>query len=420
MSTGKLPYRLIAFLTLINILNFFDRYIVQAVEPLLKSEFGLTNQQSGLLGSAFVVGYTIFSPVFGFFDNRLDRRMLMAFGLLAWSLFTGLTGLASGFLFFVIARMFVGVGEASFGAIVPSFLKGRVQDIVALNSALSIFYVAIPVGSALGYIAGGQLAATWGWREVFLLATIPGLILPLGFLLVAKEDRSKAQQEPRPSFFEGIRAICATRVLRLSILGYILQTFALNGVAMFVVRHVASLGMMPDEAAEYFGYNLAFTGFIGALGGGQLASRMVRGSSMQVRGLLLFVAISTLIGVPFLAGAFLAPAPSIFFALCFVAQIALFSGTAPLNSVLVARAPNGLEAFTQGMTIFAIQLFGSALAPVLIGGVADLLLEVLGMPEARALALGLQISSVAMLLAGMVWLRAARVERQEFSLSRVN
>jgi MFS family permease len=420
MSTGRLPYRLIAFLTLINILNFFDRYIVQAVEPLLKSEFGLTNQQSGLLGSAFVVGYTIFSPVFGFFDNRVDRRILMAFGLLAWSLFTGLTGLASGFLFFVIARMFVGVGEASFGAIVPSFLKGRVQDMVALNSALSIFYVAIPVGSALGYIAGGQLAATWGWREVFLLATIPGLILPLGFLLVAKEDRSKTLQETRPSFFEGIQAICGTRVLRLSIIGYILQTFALNGVAMFVVRHVASLGMMPDEAAEYFGYNLAFTGFIGALGGGQLASRMVKGSSMQVRGLLLFVAISTLIGVPFLAGAFLATSPSIFFVLCFVAQIALFSGTAPLNSVLVARAPNGLEAFTQGMTIFAIQLFGSALAPVLIGGVADLLLEVLGMPEARALALGLQISSVAMLLAGVVWLRAAHVERQEFSVSPVN
>jgi MFS family permease len=139
MSGSKLPYRLIAFLTLINILNFFDRYIVQAVEPLLKSEFGLTNQQSGLLGAAFVVGYTIFSPLFGFFDNRVDRRILMACGLVAWSLFTGLTGLASGFLFFVIARMLVGVGEASFGAIVPSFLKGRVQDMVALNSALSLF-----------------------------------------------------------------------------------------------------------------------------------------------------------------------------------------------------------------------------------------------------------------------------------------
>lgn len=417
MGAGRLPYRLIAFLTLINILNFFDRYIVQAVEPLLKSEFGLTNQQSGLLGSAFVVGYTIFSPMFGFFDNRIDRRILMAVGLVVWSLFTGLTGLASGFLFFVVARMFVGVGEASFGAIVPSFLKGRVQDMVALNSALSIFYVAIPVGSALGYIAGGQLAATWGWRQVFLLATIPGLLLPLGFFLVEKEDRTRALQEPRPSFAKGVKAICSARVLRLSILGYILQTFALNGVAMFVVRHVASLGLMADDAAKSFGYNLAITGFVGALGGGQLASRLVKGSEMQVRGLLLFVAISSLIGVPFLSGAFFTSSSFVFFVSCFIAQIAIFAGTAPLNSVLVARAPNGLEAFTQGITIFAIQLFGAALAPVLIGQVADLLISIGGLSEARALALGLQINSLGLLLAGLVWLRAARLERQEFSVS---
>ena len=420
MSAGKLPYRLIAFLTLINILNFFDRYIVQAVEPFLKNEFGLNNQQSGLLASAFVVGYTIFSPIFGFFDNRMDRRILMAFGLVAWSLCTGLTGLATGFLFFVMARMLVGVGEASFGAIVPSFLKGRVQDMVALNSALSIFYVAIPVGSALGYIAGGQLAATWGWRQVFLLATIPGLLLPLGFLLVAKEDRARALQEPRPSFMKGVKAICAARVLRLSILGYILQTFALNGVAMFVVRHVASLGLLPEDAAKSFGYNLAVTGFVGALGGGQLASRLVKGSAMQVRGLLLFVAISTLIGVPFLSIAFLSTSSYMFFVLCFVAQITIFAGTAPLNSVLVARAPNGLEAFTQGITIFAIQLFGAALAPVLIGQVADLLIGTMGMPEARALALGLQLTTLGMILAGVVWLMAARLERQEFSVSDMN
>jgi hypothetical protein len=106
--------------------------------------------------------------------------------------------------------------------------------------------------------------------------------------------------------------------------------------------------------------------------------------------------------------------------LCFVAQIAIFAGTAPLNSVLVARAPNGLEAFTQGITIFAIQLFGAALAPVLIGQVADLLIGGMGMPEAQALAIGLQLTTVGMILAGVVWLRAARLERQEFSVSGMN
>lgn len=412
MSERKLPYGLIAFLTLINILNFFDRYIVQAVEPILKSEFSLTNQESGLLGAAFVVGYVFFSPLFGFFGDRVDRRILMAIGLVAWSLFTGLGGFATGFTVFLIARMLVGVGEASFGAIVPSFLKGRVQDMVALNSALSIFYVAIPVGSALGYIAGGQVAASWGWRNLFLLATVPGLILAFGFMWVAKEKKLNVALDARPSFFSGVVAIARGPVLRLTILGYVLQTFALNGIAMFVVRHVANLGMSEDVAAQYFGINLAITGFLGALGGGQLASRLVAHSSMPVRGLLLFVGITTLLGVPFLSTALMLPAPWMFFVLCFVAQIALFAGTAPLNSVLVARAPTGLEAFTQGITIFAIQLFGSALAPVLVGWIADMLMRSTGMTEGNALAWGLQISSIAMIAAALIWLVAAREERK--------
>jgi hypothetical protein len=133
---------------------------------------------------------------------------------------------------------------------------------------------------------------------------------------------------------------------------------------------------------------------------------------MQVRGLLLFVGITTALGVPFLSGALLLATPWGFLALCFVAQIALFAGTAPLNSVLVARAPLGLEAFTQGITIFAIQLLGGALAPILIGYVADLLIAVGGFSPTVALAYGLQVSSVAMVLAAFVWLMAARAERK--------
>ena len=256
------------------------------------------------------------------------------------------------------------------------------------------------------------MAASWGWRNLFLLATLPGLVLAFGFMWVAKEGRALVPAVAQPSFFSGLASIAKGPVLRLTILGYVLQTFALNGIAMFVVRHVANLGMPDDMAAKYFGINLAITGFVGALGGGQLASRLVANSTTPVRGLLLFVGITTMIGVPFLSSALMLSTPWMFFSLCFVAQIALFAGTAPLNSVLVARAPTGLEAFTQGMTIFAIQLFGSALAPVMIGWVADILMSSTGLTEGRALAWGLQISSIAMILAALIWLAAAREERK--------
>lgn len=272
-----MPWVLILFLTLVNLLNYFDRYIVHSVEPILKHDFNLSNSQSGLLGAAFVLGYFIFSPLFGYLGDRRDRRLLMGVGLLAWSVSTALTGFSYSFITFIGARALVGIGEASFGAIVPGYLKGRVSNTIALNNALSIFYVAIPVGSALGFIAGGEMAQQWGWRNVFLLAAVPGIILSFGFFALAP-DRSQHRQSEENSigFISGVVKIFSCADLRLVILGSVFNTFALNGVAMFVVRHAASLGMQASTAAAYFGYLLAITGFIGALGGGYLASRIHR------------------------------------------------------------------------------------------------------------------------------------------------
>jgi len=411
MSEGRLPLRLLAFLALLNTLNFFDRYIVQAVEPLLKSEFGLSNEESGYLGSAFVFGYVAFSPIFGFFSGRIDLRILMGVGVVAWSLFTGLTGCATTFLSFFLARSLVGVGEASFGAIVPAYLKGRIGNMAQLNSALSIFYVAIPVGSALGYIAGGALAADHGWRILFFLSAIPGILLSVGFLFVAKDQRERPSGET-PNFLKGLQSILAVPVLRLTILGYIFHTFALNGIAMFVVRHVAGLGMAEEVAARNFGINLVITGFMGTLVGGLLSSLLIKRMEQEVRGLLLFIGASTLLGVPLLSGALMSSTSMPFFALSFLAQIALFAGTAPVTSVIVSRSPAGLESFTQGLTIAAIQLFGGALAPILIGRFADVITRRVGIAEPVALGYSLQLSCLAMTIAALVWLRAARIEKR--------
>jgi MFS family permease len=368
------------------------------------------------LGAAFVVGYCVFSPIFGYLGNRYDSKLLMAFGLVVWSVCTALTGLATGFLSFFAARVLVGIGEASFGAIVPGYLKGRIPDTVKLNTALSLFYVAIPVGSALGYVAGGALAAQWGWQKVFYIACVPGLILSLGFLYVRPESRAERVLER--SIESGgivycVRKILVAPVLCATIVGYIFNTFALNGIAMFVVRHLASLGLSEAEAAEYFGGMLAITGFVGALGGGRLASYFATKSRNPTYGLLRFVSITTLAGSPFLALAFCVGTPSAFFAACFFAELALFAGVAPLNTVLVARAPAGLETLTQGVTIFLIQFAGAALAPVIIGTTADLLPLVI--TNQSALAYALQIATAAMAISGLIWWRAAQLEQQSLS-----
>jgi len=407
-----IPVRLLAFLTLVNILNFFDRYIVHAIEPVLKAEMALSNQQSGMLVSAFVVGYFIFSPIFGYLGDRYDRRYLMAIGLFAWSIATALTGLATGFVTFFAARILVGIGEASFGPIVPGYLKSRVSSTVTLNSALSIFYVAIPVGAALGYVVGGKLAHWWGWPRLFLIAAIPGLVLSAGFLFIAKEEKASGVTEmARIDKVKALLEIYRTPVLRLAILGYIFNTFALNGIAAFVVRYGRSLGMQESDASTWFGIILLVTGFFGTFGGGLLASQLARKAENSIKRLLQFVSISTFVGTPFLAYAFFAGTPTTFLIFCFLAELMLFAGVAPLNAVLVSRAPAGLETFTQGVTIFMINLFGSILAPIMIGQLADILVYFsIGLASERYLAWSLQLATLAMAASAWVWLTGSQRE----------
>lgn len=417
-----MPLRLLIFLTAVNLLNYFDRYIVHAVEPLLKHEFGLTNAESGILGAAFVFGYVIFSPLFGYLGDRFNRQLLMAGGLLAWSLFTGLTSLATGFNSFLALRALVGVGESSFSAIVPGYLKSRISDTIALNSALSLFYVAIPVGSALGFVAGGATADYLGWRSLFGAAALPGLVLTIGFFFLGSEKREVKPAIVGGGFLAGIGAILSSRVLCLTILGYIFNTFALNGVAYFVARYGSSLGMEMSEVDKYFGIILVCTGIIGTLGGGRLASRYAERKEAQLAALLLFVSVTTFIGVPFLCAAFLVESPMLFFVACCFAELALFAGVAPLNSVLVSRAPTGLETLTQGFTIFSIQLFGGALAPILIGKCADIIensFTHLVPTGSVALGYALQLATISMVISGGLWLLAAMREREEAQSSMV-
>lgn len=402
-----MPIAAVLFLTVVNLLNYVDRYIVQAVEPRITEEFSLTNTQAGYIVSAFVLGYFIFSPIFGYLGDRFDRRRVMVLGLLAWSAATAMTSWASTVSVFVVARILVGVGEACYGAIVPVYLKGRIADTLTLNRALSYFYVAIPVGAALGYVAGGQIAAVYGWRTLFLLAALPGIVLACGFLFLQREPgvSHSVDEINQRGVGQGLALISQNRFLCLVILGYVLNTFTLNGVAAFVVRHGTHLGLSAANSATYFGIILVVTGLLGTLGGGYVSSRLAVGAADPVPVLIRFVAHSTLLAVPCLALCFWSDSVPLFLGGCFLAELLIFAGSAPINSVIVARAPQGYEAFTQGITIFSIQLFGGFMGPVVVGAATDWL---------GSLSDALQIATFALFACGLVWLRAASSESKNY------
>ncbi|MGZ3475820.1 MAG: MFS transporter, partial [Polyangiales bacterium] len=157
------PTTILALLTALNFLNYVDRYLVAAVSPKFQEELHLSDFQTGLAISAFMVGYFATSPIFGKLGDRGGRRtVLVAVGVALWSAATALSGLAQGATSLVLARVFVGVGEASYATLAPTIIDD-LAPADKKNRWLAIFYVATPVGSALGYLLGGFLDHHYGW-----------------------------------------------------------------------------------------------------------------------------------------------------------------------------------------------------------------------------------------------------------------
>lgn len=390
-------------LTGINLLNYLDRYLLAALLPSVQEELALSHEAGGTLVSAFVIGYFIFSPIFGYLGDRVSRPVLMAVGVMLWSLATASTSQVSTFGLLMATRILVGVGEASFATIAPGYIKDRASSPEQLNLMLSVFYTAIPVGAALAYALCGILITSTPWRSIFLIAGIPGIVLAL-LLLAQREHRGSTSTEI-PPLLPGLRRIWADSNLRFAIGGYALQAFALNGVAAWIISLGKLRGFGYEHTNTVFGIILVVTGLLGTLLGGKLSTILLKNSPDTIRTLFRFTAYSSVIGIPSLMLCFHAKSQGVFFASCAVAELMIFAGTAPLNSLIVLAAPPSLVTLTQGVTIATINLCGAFLAPLLVGRVADTI----------SLPLGLQLCTIALGGAVVLWILGGRVRAEHQS-----
>src|ERR1043166_6278372 len=186
------PVGSLVVLTGLNLLDYLDRQLPAAVLTPIKEELQLSDEQLGTIQSAFIWGYFLTSPIFGYLGDRVPRRWLVGAGVFVWSLGTLMTGHVSALSSLILFRVLVGFGEASFGTISP----GWIADLFPprrRNNAISIFYIAIPVGSALGYVLGSAIAARHGWRAAFFWAGYPGLALAFLLFLLREPPRGTAE-----------------------------------------------------------------------------------------------------------------------------------------------------------------------------------------------------------------------------------
>lgn len=388
----------LAVLTAINFVNYIDRYVLPAVmEEVRRSELRPSDLQLGLLTSAFLVVYTIAAPFFGAYGDRGRRPRLLALGIMVWSVATVLSGLARNYPSLLAARAGVGIGEAAYATIAPALLADFFPAAMR-GRVLSIFYSATPVGAALGYLLGGQVASHYSWRAAFFVAGLPGFILALiAYRMPEAETRSKADKG------DGFRAyleLAKNPAYASVVLGYAAYTFGLGGISVWMPSFLERVHHLPTAAANnVIGGITVLTGFGGALIGGWLGDRLLRRwkeSYLWVSGW------STLLAAPFAYLAFTLDSPGYLIAL-FVAELLIFLSTGPINSSILGVVPATMRASAMALSIFAIHALGDGPAPALIGYLAD----------RSSLQQAVMIIPVAVVIGGLIWLVAAwRGERK--------
>jgi MFS family permease len=412
------PIAILVLLTWLNFLNYVDRYLVAAVSPEFRAELSLTRLETGLAISAFMVGYFVTSPIFGFLGDRaratgkgLSRTQLMAIGVALWSVATAASGLAHGAVSLIGARIFVGIGEASYATIAPTIIDDLAPK-ASKNRWLAVFYVAIPVGSALGYLLGGMMADAWGWRSAFFVGGGPGVVLALLVLLVREPPKpSTADHAPGEGYRDAVAveqpraALSALRgvpVYVWCVVGSCAYTFALGGFAGWAPTFLVDVHHMMLMKADFgFGFVAVLAGIVGTTLGGVLADIGLKkdvDDDTRVRRYLKFSAWTSAIAVVPSVLVLMAPSPVTFFAWIFVCETALFASTSPINAVILGSVPSSLRTTAMATSIFCIHAFGDFPSPPLIGEIADF----------TSLRAGLAILPVAICLSAVAWFVGAR------------
>jgi MFS family permease len=407
ISRLKHPSAILALLTGLNLLNYIDRYILAAVLPLLQDDLRLSNTAAGALGTIFLVGYFTTSPLFGRLADRTDlrggRRGLMALGVAVWSVATFASGLARGAWSLGAARAVVGVGEASYATVAPTLI----DDMAAPDKKgrwLSIFYVAIPIGSALGYVIGGLLGKL-GWREAFWVVGGPGVLAALACLLIVEPARGGRKDLAPSRVWDSIATLTAVPLFRRGVLGYAAQTFALGGFAFWAPKFLVEAYELPvSKGSTTFGAILVVAGGLGTWLGGFWSDRWaaraggvggVSADPAEAAKIDLKVcAITGAVAAPLAAAAFLAPSAKMFFILAFVCEVAAFASTAPVNAALLRAVPTELRASAMALSIFAIHFFGDLWSPLVLGALRDVLpvgVAMMAVPLALAVSAGLWV-----------------------------
>ncbi len=367
-------YFALAVLFGMNLLNYIDRYSFFAVGTQIQRDLHVDDFWYGVLSASFMIVYTLVSPLMGWLGDRYNRRMLLAGGVGLWSLATVGTAFSADFYHMFFWRALLGVGEASYGVIAPALIA----DLFATDRrgrAMGVYYLALPLGGAIGYTIGGYVGQEWGWPRAFLVVGLPGLLVAAAGLLIhdpgrgASEGVAQTGKADRPRLREYL-ALFRTPTFVFNTAGMAAVTFATGAYAAWGSTFYQTVrGMSMKEAGAWIGGLTAVAGLVGIALGTFLADFFVKYTR---RAYLLLACIVVMLAIPLGLFGILDSERTSSLGLLFGAMVMLAMVLGPCNTVIANVVPANQRAAGYALYIFLIHIFGDISSPILLGAISKL------------------------------------------------
>ena len=335
------------------------------------------------------------APLTGWLGDRLPRKPLIIAGTLLWSFATLLTAYVHSYTQLYWRHAAVGIGEATFSIFAPAMLADYYPE-SERNRIFSIFYIAIPVGAALGYLLAGAIGPHYGWRAPFMVGAIPGILIAAAlYFFVDEPVRGSADQLNATLTRSTLHGFFRNPAFWFATLGLAALTFSMGGISVWLPTFFVRFGGYSlGQATQRIGAITVIDGLCGTLAGGWMAQRWLRHNH---RALYLLSALSALLAIPGALVVFYGPR-NLMLPATLVAEFFLFLSTGPLNAAIVNSVAARIRSAAIAINLFMIHALGDAPSPRIIGHISD----------GHGLRTGLALTLITMLLSSVILTIGAR------------
>jgi MFS family permease len=360
----------LAVLIAVNILNFYDRHVIGALTEPIRKEFGLTDSQVGLMGSAFIWLYALVGLPLGKIADTRSRKNLLAAGMLVWSALTATAAMASNYTMLLFSRLGFAVGEAVVAPAATSWI-GDLFPATQRARALALFMLGVPVGGALSYFLSGPAAQAFGWRTAMVLAAIPAVLLVPVLLRLDEPMRGASEAHRGLPARSSMIAILKIPTMWWIIASGALLNFNMYAIGTFLPAFLSRIHRLTlAQSGIATGIVFAAGGIAGGLLAGRLGDRVIH---TRENGRLLTAAAIAAFGAPV---AYLGIGAGGVYAA--IALITIAYGTLNAYYGLVYSSIQDIVAPAMrggAMAIYfmAMYLCGASFGPLLTGKLSDLM-----------------------------------------------